>query len=191
MFSYRHQRFISASYCDNTFARGLGSAGTNPKVKERISWLCRSLHAGVPAKWNERRSDAKRATKPARRLALSPRTSHANEQNISLSVLNHILRKGMIYLVSFMCAFLLRTISVILSVWFWLCTLISAPQVRANHKSSGQTHSLNRAFSCDVITAMLEGKNNTFSLLWEIWSIFMQNCFIVSALQHGPRENPL
>ena len=33
----------------------------------------------------------------------------------------------------------------------------------------------------DVIAAMLEGKNNTFSLLWEIRSIFMQNCFIVSA----------
>ena len=38
---------------------------------------------------------------------------------------------------------------------------------------------------------MLEGKNNTFSLFWEIRSIFMQNCFIVSALQHGRRENPL
>ena len=48
-----------------------------------------------------------------------------------------------------------------------------------------------RAFSCDVIAAMLEGKNNTFSLLWEIRSIFMQNCFIVSALQHGCRENSL
>ena len=44
-----------------------------------------------------------------------------------------------------------------------------------------------RAFSCYVIAAMLEGKNNTF----EIRSIFMQNCFIVSALQlHGRRENP-
>ena len=41
-----------------------------------------------------------------------------------------------------------------------------------------------RAFSCDVIPALLEGKNNTFSLLWEIRSIFMQNSFIVSALQH-------
>ena len=29
-----------------------------------------------------------------------------------------------------------------------------------------------------------------FSLLWEIISIFMQNCFIVSALQHGRCENP-
>ena len=38
-----------------------------------------------------------------------------------------------------------------------------------------------RAFSCDVIAATLEGKNNTFSLLWEIRSIFMQNCFIVMA----------
>ena len=37
-----------------------------------------------------------------------------------------------------------------------------------------------RAFSCDVIAAMLEGKNNTFSLPWEIRCIFMQNCFIVS-----------
>ena len=50
---------------------------------------------------------------------------------------------------------------------------------------------LYRAFSCYIIAAMLEGKNNTFSLLWEIRSIFMQNCFIVSALQHGCRENPL
>ena len=48
-----------------------------------------------------------------------------------------------------------------------------------------------RAFSCDVIAAMLEGKNNTFSLLWEIRSIFKQNCFIVSALQHGCLEKPL
>ena len=40
------------------------------------------------------------------------------------------------------------------------------------------------AFSCDVIAAMLEDKNNTFSLPWE-------NRFIVSALQHGRRENPL
>ena len=48
----------------------------------------------------------------------------------------------------------------------------------------------NRAFSCYVIATMLEGKNNTFSL-WEIRSIFMQNCFIVSALQHGCHENPL
>ena len=38
---------------------------------------------------------------------------------------------------------------------------------------------------------MLDGKNITFSLLWEIRSIFKQNCFIVSALQHGRRENPL
>ena len=37
---------------------------------------------------------------------------------------------------------------------------------------------------------MLEGKNNTFSLPWGIRSIFMQNCFIVSA-QHGCHENPL
>ena len=43
----------------------------------------------------------------------------------------------------------------------------------------------------NVIAAMLEGKNNAFSLPWEIRSIFMQNCFIVSALQHGRRENPL
>ena len=35
------------------------------------------------------------------------------------------------------------------------------------------------------------GQNYTFSLPWEIRSIFMQNCFIVSALQHGRRENPL
>ena len=48
-----------------------------------------------------------------------------------------------------------------------------------------------RTFSCDVIAAMLEGQNNTFSLPWEIRSIFMQNCFIVSALQHGRRENTL
>ena len=47
-----------------------------------------------------------------------------------------------------------------------------------------------RAFSCDVSAAMLEGKNNTFSLPWEIRFIFMQNCFIVSALQQysGRRE---
>ena len=38
---------------------------------------------------------------------------------------------------------------------------------------------------------MLEGKNNAFSLLWEVRSIFLQNCFIVSALQHGRRKNPL
>ena len=49
----------------------------------------------------------------------------------------------------------------------------------------------NRAFSCDLIDAMLEGKNNTFSLPWEIRSIFMENCFIVSALQHGRREKLL
>ena len=48
-----------------------------------------------------------------------------------------------------------------------------------------------RAFLCYVIAAMLEGKSNIFSLLWEIRSIFMQNCFIVSALQRGCRENPL
>ena len=44
-----------------------------------------------------------------------------------------------------------------------------------------------RAFSCDVIATMMEGKDNTFSLpsAWEIRSIFMQNCFIVSALQRG------
>ena len=53
-----------------------------------------------------------------------------------------------------------------------------------------EPRSSNRAFSCYVIAAMLEGKNNTFSLLWEIRSIFMQNCFIVSVLQHGCRENP-
>ena len=35
------------------------------------------------------------------------------------------------------------------------------------------------AFSCDVIAAMLEGKN----------IIFMKNCFIVSTIQHGRREN--
>ena len=50
---------------------------------------------------------------------------------------------------------------------------------------------LYRVFSCDVIAAILEGKNNTFPLPWEIRSIFMQNCFLVSALQHGRRENPL
>ena len=38
---------------------------------------------------------------------------------------------------------------------------------------------------------MLEGKNNTFSLPREIRSIFMQNCFIVSALQHGRRVRTL
>ena len=48
-----------------------------------------------------------------------------------------------------------------------------------------------RAFSCDVIAAMLEGENNAFSLPWEIRYIFMSNCFIVSALQHGRRENSL
>ena len=41
-----------------------------------------------------------------------------------------------------------------------------------------------RAFSCDVIAAMLEGKNDTFSLPWEMRSVFMQNCFIVSDYQH-------
>ena len=56
------------------------------------------------------------------------------------------------------------------------------------HKNP-QCTSLNRAFSCDVIANRLEGKNNTFSLPWEVRSIFMQNCFIVSALQHGRREN--
>ena len=50
---------------------------------------------------------------------------------------------------------------------------------------------LYRELSCDVIGARLEGKNNTFSLPWEMRSIFMQNCFTVSALQHGRRENPL
>ena len=49
----------------------------------------------------------------------------------------------------------------------------------------------NRVFSCDVIAAMLEGKNNTISLPWEIRSIFMQNRFIVSTLQRGRREKPL
>ena len=38
-------------------------------------------------------------------------------------------------------------------------------------------------FSCYVFAAMLEGKNNTFSLPWN----FTQN----SALQHGFHENPL
>ena len=52
-------------------------------------------------------------------------------------------------------------------------------------------HGRREAFACDVIAVMLEGKNNTFSLPWEIRSIFMQNCFIVLALQHGCRENPL
>ena len=37
-----------------------------------------------------------------------------------------------------------------------------------------------KSIFCYVIAAMLEGKNNTFFLLWEIRSIFMQNCFIVS-----------
>ena len=50
---------------------------------------------------------------------------------------------------------------------------------------------MNRAFWRDVIAAMLEGINNTFSLPSEIRYIFMQNCFIVSALQHGRHENPL
>ena len=50
---------------------------------------------------------------------------------------------------------------------------------------------LHLAFSCDVIAAMLEGKNNTLSLPWEKRSIFVQNCFIASALQHGRRESPL
>ena len=52
-------------------------------------------------------------------------------------------------------------------------------------------YTLYRAFSYDVIAAMLDGKNNTSSLSWEI--IFMQNCLIVSAtaLQHGRHENPL
>ena len=59
---------------------------------------------------------------------------------------------------------------------------------RDNYESN---YVIYRAFSSDVVAAMLEGKNNTFSLLWEIWSIFMQNCFIVSDLQHGHRENPL
>ena len=45
---------------------------------------------------------------------------------------------------------------------------------------SVQFSSYNKAFSCDVIVAMLEGKNNTFGLPWEIRSIFIQNCFIVS-----------
>ena len=61
-------------------------------------------------------------------------------------------------------------------------------KIRKQHSSSAYDY---RALSCYVIAAMLEGKNNTFSLLWEIRSIFMQNCFIVSALQHGCRENPL
>ena len=49
--------------------------------------------------------------------------------------------------------------------------------------------STDRAFSCDVIAAMLEGKNNTFSLPWEIRSIFTQNCFIVSAPPWLPWKN--
>ena len=36
---------------------------------------------------------------------------------------------------------------------------------------------------------MLEGKNNAFSLPWEIRSIFMPKYFIVSALQHGRRAD--
>ena len=41
---------------------------------------------------------------------------------------------------------------------------------------------VNRVFSCDVIAAMLEDKSNT---------VFHAKLFIVSALQHGRRENPL
>ena len=54
-----------------------------------------------------------------------------------------------------------------------------------------KTNKFYRAFSCDVIAAMLDGKNNAFSLLWEIRSIFMQNCFIVSALRENPLYTPL
>ena len=36
---------------------------------------------------------------------------------------------------------------------------------------------LNRAFSCDIIVAMLEGKNNTFSLPWEIKIYFYAKLF--------------
>ena len=50
---------------------------------------------------------------------------------------------------------------------------------------------LYRAFSCDVIAAILKGKNNTFSLPWEIRSTFMPNCFIFLALRHGRCENPV
>ena len=35
------------------------------------------------------------------------------------------------------------------------------------------------------------GGQKQYICVWEIRSIFMQNCFIVSALQHGCRENPL
>ena len=58
---------------------------------------------------------------------------------------------------------------------------------RDNYESN---YVIYRAFSCDIIAAILEGKDNTFSLPWEIRSIFMQNCFIVSALQRGCLENP-
>ena len=41
-----------------------------------------------------------------------------------------------------------------------------------------------RAFSRDDIAALLESKNNKFSLPWEILSIFMQNCFITCHARH-------
>ena len=79
-------------------------------------------------------------------------------------------------------------------VFSYLCFYVSTSHTHTHthtiEHQKRKTH-IYRAFSCDVIAAMLEGKNNTFSLLWEIRSIFMQNCFIVSALQHGRRENPL
>ena len=45
------------------------------------------------------------------------------------------------------------------------------------HCTEGTLQTLPYFLKCDVISAMLEGKNNTFSLPWEIRSIFMQNCF--------------
>ena len=35
------------------------------------------------------------------------------------------------------------------------------------------------------MAAMLDGRNNTISPLWEMKSIFMQKSFIVPAMQHG------
>ena len=46
-----------------------------------------------------------------------------------------------------------------------------------------------KAFSCDVIASMFEGKNNTFSLPWEIKSFFHAKLFHCFSLQHGRREN--
>ena len=40
------------------------------------------------------------------------------------------------------------------------------------------------------MATMLDGRNNTIPLLWETKSVFMQNCLIVSAIQHGCHANP-